>query len=193
MYLFLALGLKSRDPAAAQQAFQTAMQGIDRLMKEGVEYSRHAAGREVLLPLVEQIDPALVPEYFWRVVATRPSARRSTLARRYSARSRWLSFWPGTTATWPRPCLNPFEPGWNTPTTGAGPLVGRVSGLVDLRPRAAVARLEQVPVDPKLELNADRARREVFRNARARPRGALAKGSGAHFTEMGDLFERDLR
>ena len=37
-YLFLALGLKSRDQAAAVQAFQTAMQGIDRLMKERAGY-----------------------------------------------------------------------------------------------------------------------------------------------------------
>ena len=72
-YLFLALGLKSRDPAAARQAFQTAMQGIDRLMKEGAEYSNMLGPRQILLPMVEQIDPALVPEYFWRIVATRPS------------------------------------------------------------------------------------------------------------------------
>ena len=43
-YLFLALGLKARDPAAASQAFQTAMQGYRRLMKErGVfEHARAA-------------------------------------------------------------------------------------------------------------------------------------------------------
>ena len=66
-------GSKSRDLAAARQAFQTAMQGIDRLMKDGVEYSNMLTSRQILLPMVEQIDPALVPEYFWRIVATRPS------------------------------------------------------------------------------------------------------------------------
>ena len=39
LYLFLALGLKTRDPAAAEQAFWKAIEGIDRLMKEGAEYS----------------------------------------------------------------------------------------------------------------------------------------------------------
>ena len=73
MYLYLALGLKSRDEAAAHQAFQSAIQGIDRLMKEGVEYS---AMQGIVLPLVEQFDPALVPELFWRAVAMRLSARQ---------------------------------------------------------------------------------------------------------------------
>jgi len=72
-YLFLALGLKSRDEVAAHQAFQTAMHGIDRLMKDGPEYSEMLGFRGVLLPMVEQIDPALVPELFWRAIATRPS------------------------------------------------------------------------------------------------------------------------
>ena len=54
------------------------MQGIDRLMKEGEGYSLMLdylmlEARPVLLPLVEQIDPALVPSLFWRIVATRPS------------------------------------------------------------------------------------------------------------------------
>ena len=48
-YLFLALGLKSRDKAAAHQAFQTAMQGIDRVMKEGAEYSPMLGLREALV------------------------------------------------------------------------------------------------------------------------------------------------
>jgi hypothetical protein len=71
-YFFLALGLKARDPTAADEAFQKAMEGIDRLMKEGAEYSAMQGDRGVLLPLVEQIDPALVPELFWRAIATRP-------------------------------------------------------------------------------------------------------------------------
>ena len=70
--LFLALGLKARDPAAARTTFETAMRGIDRLTQAGADYSRELAHRDILLPLVEQIDPALVPEYFWRVVAARP-------------------------------------------------------------------------------------------------------------------------
>ena len=52
----------TRRPRA--EAFQTAMQGFDRLMKEDAEYSDMLRAREVLLPMVEQIDPNLVPEYF---------------------------------------------------------------------------------------------------------------------------------
>ena len=42
-------------------------------MKDGADHTRMLGFRGVLLPIVEQIDPALVPELFWRVVATRPS------------------------------------------------------------------------------------------------------------------------
>ena len=73
MYLFLALGLKSHDPAAANRAFQAAMQGIDRFMKQGARAAATQWEQWVLLPLVEQIDPGLVPEVFWRAIATRPA------------------------------------------------------------------------------------------------------------------------
>ena len=71
-YLFLALGLKSSDPAGASQAFDRAMQGMDRLTKGAEDYDLDGlVPREIVLPLVERLDPALVPEYFWRIVATR--------------------------------------------------------------------------------------------------------------------------
>ena len=74
LYLFLALGLKARDPAAADEAFWKAIAGIDRLMKGGVEYAAMRGYRGVVLPVVEQLDPALVPEFLWRAVAARPPA-----------------------------------------------------------------------------------------------------------------------
>ncbi len=37
-YLYLAYGLKGRDPAAAQEAFWKGIRGIDRLLEEGAEY-----------------------------------------------------------------------------------------------------------------------------------------------------------
>ncbi len=58
-------------------------QGIDRQIETGDGVLRHAWDpRWVLLPLVEQIDPTLVPELFWRAVATRPpigNPRRSSI------------------------------------------------------------------------------------------------------------------
>jgi Carboxypeptidase regulatory-like domain len=71
MFLFLALGLKSREPAAAERAFWKAMDVIDERMKLGLEYSNFFRTFWIVLPLVEQIDPALVPELFWRAVAMR--------------------------------------------------------------------------------------------------------------------------
>ena len=56
------------------------------------------------------------------------------------------------TAMWPRRCSNPFETGWNTPTTDA-----LADSAIDFLawsifdPRAAVARLEQVPFIPQFD------------------------------------------
>ena len=74
-YLYLACGLKERDPAAAKAAFWKGIKEIDRLLDEkpmslamGI-----GGGPAVLLPLAEQIDPTLVPEVFWRAaLAARP-------------------------------------------------------------------------------------------------------------------------
>jgi hypothetical protein len=71
-YLWLAHGLRARDPAGARRAFQTAMEGLDRRM--AASNSTIVLPRSgVTLPMVEQIDPALLPEYFWRTVAMRPA------------------------------------------------------------------------------------------------------------------------
>ena len=74
-YLYLAYGLKGRNPAAADEAFWKGIQGIDRLLEEGAESlaMQIRGGTGALMPLVEQIDPSLVPEVFWRAVAARPA------------------------------------------------------------------------------------------------------------------------
>ncbi len=66
--------MKGRDPAAADEAFWKGIQALDRLQEEGAEYlGKHIpGGPAALLPLVEQIDPTLAPEVFWRAVAARP-------------------------------------------------------------------------------------------------------------------------
>ncbi len=83
LYLFLALGMKSRDARGAEEAAQVAIRGIDRLMREGPEYSAFGGTRGVILPFYEEIDPALVPEVFWRAVATRPPIGNPRLLREY--------------------------------------------------------------------------------------------------------------
>ena len=73
-YLYLACGLKGREPAAAEAAFWKGIKGIDRLLEEGAQYfaRKIEGGPAVLMPLVEQFDPTLVPEVFWGALAARP-------------------------------------------------------------------------------------------------------------------------
>jgi len=57
-------------------------------------------------------------------------------------------------------------------------------------PRAAVARLEQVPVNPKLDLNADPTRQRVAETL-GLPRKARWRKIWLDFTEMADLLLPD--
>ena len=108
-YLYLACGLKERDPAAAEAAFWKGIKEIDRLLDEkprslpmGIR-----GGPAVLLPLAEQIDPTLVPEIFWRRAgrADHPSTLRARLATNRSAVL--PDFSAGTTARLSVPCSRP--------------------------------------------------------------------------------------
>ncbi len=83
-YLYLACGLKGHDPAAADVAFWKGISEIDRQLEKGVRSFGIGIERSqtfliqvkgslaVFLPLVEHIDPTLVPEIFWRALAARP-------------------------------------------------------------------------------------------------------------------------
>ena len=68
-YFYLALGARPRDESIARQSFQTALRELDRLMEERPE--RYVPTAASLLPVVERIDAALVPEILWRHVASR--------------------------------------------------------------------------------------------------------------------------
>jgi len=70
LFVYVALGARQRDESAAHQALDQGLHGIDRLMQEQPERLQSIAG--VLLPVVERLDPALVPEVFWLDVASRP-------------------------------------------------------------------------------------------------------------------------
>ncbi len=82
LFIYLALGSKARDELASRQALEMGMRGIDRLMKDRPERYQFLAG--TILPAVERIDPALVPEILWRDVASRPPVADSRLDRGYS-------------------------------------------------------------------------------------------------------------
>jgi hypothetical protein len=189
-YLYLALGLKSRDMAAAEEAFQTAMRGIDRLMRDGGEYSHMLGFRRILLPIVEQIDPALVPEYFWRIVATRPSVGnpRSIGSLSSGALVLLLAWYDRDVAE----VL--FEPIRGQMERDDDLALGLEStaflGWSIFDPRAAVARLEKLPVNPRLDLNADYVRREVCAYLRLGHEARWRKVWG-NFTEMGAVIYPD--
>ncbi|MFI5459022.1 MAG: carboxypeptidase-like regulatory domain-containing protein [Isosphaerales bacterium] len=192
MYLFLALGLKSRDEAAAHRAFQTAMQGIDRLTKEGAGYRSTPWTRGVLLPLVEQIDPALVPELFWHAVAMRPP-----IGNPRATGELWNRVLVVLLAWYDRDVAAAlFEPirvqMEDDDLVLARSPEAEFWGWSIFDPRAAVARLEKVPVSPRLGLDADYARRPVSETL-GLPHEARSRRIWSMYTDMSDLFGRDLR
>jgi len=191
-YLFLALGLKARNPAAADQAFQKAMEGIDRLMKEGAEFSAMQGDRGVLLPLVEQIDPALVPELFWRAIATRPPIGDPRSLRDLSpSRLVVLLGWYDreVAAALFEPVRAQME---QTDDQELARWQFEFLGWSIFDPRAAVGRLEQVPIVTKLEPGGNTARERVAEML-GLPHEDRWREIWSDYTEMRDLFERDLR
>jgi hypothetical protein len=160
-YVFLAHGMNSRDRAAADQALQAAIHGIDRLMEEKAEYSPMFESRQVLLPMVEQVDATLVSEFFWRAVASRPSVGnpRSVSVEPLSSLVLLLAWYDRDVAA----AL--FETIQDQMKQSDAPAPVRAStmflGWSVFDPRAAVARLESIPLNSKLDLAADSARQAV--------------------------------
>ena len=66
------------------------MRGIDRLSQEGTGYSRELAHRDILLPLVEQIDPGARARVFLA------SRRRATASGQSAAYQRYTAEKPGS-------------------------------------------------------------------------------------------------
>jgi hypothetical protein len=190
-YLFLALGLKSHDPTAAHQAFQAAMQGFDRLMKNGAEHSPNLLARGFLLPLVEQIDPALVPELFWRAVAARPSVGNPCTASEFNSSNlvillAWYD--RDVAAVLFEPVRTRIED--NDDPALAGTAVDYLCWSI-FDPRTAVARLEQVPVNPKVDGNVDQTRQWVAETLALSHAARWRKiwGYFSNYTEMPDEIQ----
>ena len=75
VFLYLALGTKARDESAFRHALQVGLQGIDRILQKGPDRAQLLLIAGSLLPVVERIDPALVPEILWRGVAAQFTGR----------------------------------------------------------------------------------------------------------------------
>ena len=115
-YAFLALGLKAQDRSASRRAMDEVLLAMDGLMRDRPE--RLQSWLSNLLPVIERIDTALVPEVFWRYVASRPPSvnpRRSASILRpiRSVTS------PYTTAKWPLRSSSRVETGSSTPRTAS--------------------------------------------------------------------------
>jgi len=192
-YLFLALGLKARDPAAADEAFQKAIQGIDRLMKDGPEYAAMQGDRGVLLPLVEQFDPARVPDLFWRAIATRlpignPRSLRDLSLSRLVVLLGWYD--REVAAALFEPVRALME---QTDDQELARWQFEFLGWSIFDPRAAVARLEQAPVAMTTLKPSGNFARERVAEMLGLPYEDRWRRIWSDYTEMRDLFERDLR
>jgi hypothetical protein len=194
-YLLLALGLSSRDRTAAHEAFQAAMRGFDRLMKDGSERLSNPPERSFLLPLVEQIDPALVPELFWRAVASRPSVGNPrTVGEFRSSHLAMLLAWydRDVAAVLFEPVRARIE---NTAEPAlAGPAVDYLCWSI-FDPRTAVARLEEVPVNPQFDVNVDQSRQRVAETLELSHSARWRKiwGDFSNYEEMPESIELDPR
>jgi hypothetical protein len=162
MLLFLALGAQAKDPSAARQAFEEGLRGIDRLMQENPERFQFDAW--VILPIVERIDPARLPEFFWRVVASRRSSGNPRTVSSYSPSSliQHLAWYDRDVAA----AL--FESGRarmeQTEDRELATWDSEFLAWSLFDPRAAVARLEKVPVVSETSPGANSARTSVARS-----------------------------
>jgi Carboxypeptidase regulatory-like domain len=77
----LALGAKGRDEAAMTAAIQAGLQELDRVLEDEPEMLMQGGP---VLAIAEAIDPGLVPEVVWRLVAGRPASGNPRVVGAYS-------------------------------------------------------------------------------------------------------------
>ena len=174
LFIYLAMGAKARDESAARQAFETGIQGIDRILKERPERFLVIAGS--LLPAVERIDAALVSEMLSRSVAARtpvvdPRIPRGSIPGRLIAQLAWYD--REVAAALFEPTRERMES-----TKNLDPAASRYDFLTWslFDPRAAVARLEQTPIDPNPK--------QIARHARLVVAASLGRKHEAHWREI---------
>jgi hypothetical protein len=181
-YLLLAHALRSRDPAGALKAFQIAMDGLDRWIQSAKAPSVREP-YQVVLPLVEQIDPALVPEYLWRLLALRPAPRDpDDLSIRYSTKLALLLAWYNreVAAALLEPARLALDHGKNLPPDASLNLFLAWS-IID--PRAATRQLEKTPAGPAVDQPNGNVRVRVAELLRL-PRAARWKKIYGRYTQM---------
>ncbi|MGP0065699.1 MAG: carboxypeptidase regulatory-like domain-containing protein [Isosphaeraceae bacterium] len=146
VYSSLALGYQKRDEPASRRAIDEVMRAFDGLMHERPEQLH--SGHISLLPVIERIDPSLVPEFFWRYVASRPPSANPRTTSVYSPREliRHVADYDREVAA----AL--FDSSRDRIEHAEDRELANLSSEFEtwssFDPRAAVARLERVPVSP---------------------------------------------
>ncbi len=112
--------------------------------------------------MVEQIDPALVPEYFWRIVAMRPPVGDPSDAGQIGSAAELALLLGWYDRNVAEVVLEPARAALEQLADKSGPAPSTAYFAWSiLDSRGAVARLEQVPVNPKLDFSEDRPRQPV--------------------------------
>ena len=149
--------LKSRDESASRRAIGEVLRAFDGLLEERPEQLNSRGFNEVLLPVVERIDPVLVPEVFWLRGLTAPrwqSAATIIYSPTYLVQH--LAWYDREVAA----AL--FEPSRDriehAEDRELATWSSEFEAWASFDPRAAVARLERVPVGPDASANAARLR-----------------------------------
>jgi hypothetical protein len=148
--------------------------------------------RWILLPIVEQIDPALVPEYFWRIVAMRrpagdPRSDRDFFSSRLVVLLAWYD--RDVAAALFEPMRVQIE---QTDDQELARSPDDFLGWAIFDPRKAVARLEQVPILRGPELGADSAREQIAEML-GLSHEERWRWIWRFYTAMDGLLDRDVR
>jgi len=189
-FLFLALGLKARDPHAAVDAFQAGLRELDRYSDEDIEDPNRGRKVAELLPLVERIDPALVPEVFWRAVALRSPAGdpRNEMDSQSARLAEFLAFYDRDVAS---VLFKPVRAELEKAGDSSNQLSNHFLAWSLLDPRAAVARIQRIGVKKDPEPNSNWALSTVVESL-AETDEARWKWFWRRHSTLGELlFDRD--
>ncbi len=160
-------------------------------MAQRSELDRRVWTFGVALPLVEQIDPALVSEYFWRTIALRPvrGDASDSSQRIASGLARLLAWYDrDVAAALSEAATSALERGDEVPPIIRGTAFQAWSAV---DPRAAVTQIEKTPVDPSLDPRGTvrlRVAEKLVLPATARWREDYLENSGSFAFLLGDSY-----
>jgi hypothetical protein len=179
-YIVVALGLSPRDKTAARDALQQGLDHVDPLMEDPLDDSSARSFLQIALEVVDQIDPALAADVFWRYLATRPSS--------FDPRIPWepSSLVIGHVAMYDR----------NLARTLFEPIRAKMVRAEDSEPGAVQLNFEDwtlldpseaIAVALKLPINPDRL--DQFSSARLQVAAALTNRDRRRYTRSGGILD----